>query len=373
MIRMRSTLLAWPLYYRKAEENRKGGSHEKLFDQQEPVLLLLAQKKDRKKAGPSGGQHHRKGHPHLWKGPYPLREIERREQPMKRSRPFAPIILALTLFTTGLLGCAHAPKIEPPTLSEEDKSQLGTIGVVSASFQPEFTSQKPMTKGNAAKAAAGAGARGCLRTGGSVLGAVPGGGDPFAGAVVAAVGLGIIVLTPVGAAVGGIVGAVRGVNEAAINDAESTLNLALNEIDLQKTLRDRVLSVAQEKTSYIFTPLDDKGPSFLNEEVSYLSRIQAGVETILELSVLQFGLSSTSDGPGINPPLTLFMAANVRVVRISDDKVLYNYAFRYENEEKKKFTKWAEKQGQPLKDELNRCLDSLANQIVTVVFGLQGT
>ena len=285
-----------------------------------------------------------------------------------------PVFVLISIFLIiGLLGCAHTPKVEPPTLSEEVKAKLGTIGVVSASFQPTFTSEKPMTKKKAAAASAGEGALGCLGVGVSILVAIPASGDPLAGLVVGAIGLGAIALTPVGAAVGGIVGAVRGVNETETDDAESVLNLSLNDFDIQRTLRDRLLSIAQKKTSYPFIPLDDKGPSFSGEEVNYRLGIPPEVVTILEVTVLQFGLSSFSDGPGINPPLSLFMMARVRVVQVSDDEVLYHFTFSSESKEKKKFTKWAENQGQPLKDGLDQCLDSLAGQIVTKIFGLPGT
>jgi hypothetical protein len=99
----------------------------------------------------------------------------------------------------------------------------------------------------------------------------------------------------------------------------------------------------------------------------------AEVETILEPSILQFGLSSLSDGPGINPPLSLFVMTRVRVVRVCDDKLLYAHTFHYESKEKRKFTKWAENEGQPLKDGFQQYLDSLPGEIVSTVFGLPGT
>jgi hypothetical protein len=291
------------------------------------------------------------------------------EKTMKPSSRLPAIILISIFLIMGQLGCAHTPKVEPPppTLAEEAKAELGTIGVVPASFLPAFTNEKPMTKEKAAATSARAGALGCLQVGASAL------QTTIPDMITFSVGLAAIALTPVGAAVGGIVGLVRGVNEAAINDAESVLNLALNDVDIQRSLRDRLLSIAQEKTPYLFVPLDDQGPSSPEEEVSYRSRIPAEVDTILEPSILQFGLSSFSDGPGINPPLSLFVMTRVRVVRVCDDKLLYAHTFHYESKEKRKFTKWAENEGQPLKDGLQRYFDSLPGEIVTTVFGLPGT
>jgi len=286
-----------------------------------------------------------------------------------------PVVVLIPIFLISLiigqLGCAHAPKAEPPTLSEEVKAQLGTIGAVSASFQPTFTSEKPMNKKEAATTSAEAGALGCLQVGVGALGAAPD-GDPMGAAAAVVIGLGAIALTPVGAAIGGIVGAVRGVNETETNEAESVLNRALVDFDIQRNLRDHILSVAQEKTSYPFIPFEDRRPGSLDEEVSYCLGMPPEVVTILEVTVLEFGLSSFSHGPGINPPLSLFMIAKVSMVRVSDDEELYQFTFRSESKEKKKFTKWAGIQGQPLKDGLEQCLDSLAGQIVTTVFGLQG-
>ena len=291
---------------------------------------------------------------------------------MKPSSRLAAIILISIFLIMGQLGCAHTPKVEPPppTLVEEAKAELGTIGVVTASFLPAFTNEKPMTKEKAAATSARAGALGCLQVGVGAFGVAASGGDPMGAAGIAAIGLAAIALTPVGAAIGGVVGLVRGVNEAAINDAESVLNLALNDVDIQRSLRDRLLSIAQEKTPYLFVPLDDQGPSFPEEEVSYRSRTPAEVDTILEPSILQFGLSSLSDGHGINPPLSLSITTRVRVVRVSDDQLLYTHTFNYESKERKKYTTWAENHGQSLKDGFQRYLDSLPEEIVTTVFGL---
>lgn len=290
---------------------------------------------------------------------------------MKPSSRLTAIILISIFLIMGQLGCAHTPKVEPPpTLAEEAKAELKTIGVVPASFLPEFTNERPMTKEKAAATSAKAGAHGCLAVGLGAFQVAGSGGDPMGAAAIAAIGLGAIVLTPVGAAVGGIVGLVRGVKEAAINDAESTLNLALNDVDIQRSLRDRLLSIAQEKTPYLFVPLDDQGPSSPEEEVSYRSRTPAEVNTILEPSILRFGLSSLSEGPGINPPLSLSITTRVRVVRVSDDQLLYTHTFNYESKEKKKYIQWAENHSQPLKDGFQRYLDSVPGEIVTTIFGL---
>jgi len=92
-----------------------------------------------------------------------------------------------------------------------------TIGVVSASFQPEVRFQKPMTKGDAALYGAGAGATFVAWSGSGCTG----------------IGCaGVLALIPVGAAIGGIVGAVKGVPSSRIKESEDALNSYLATVDL---------------------------------------------------------------------------------------------------------------------------------------------
>jgi len=248
--------------------------------------------------------------------------------------------------------CAHAPKHQTaPLLSEEQKAQLGTMGVVTANFQPEFTFREPMPKGQAAATGAMAGFAGCVLGGlysGNPLGAAAG-----------------VVISPVGALVGGVYGTIEGVTESKKKETASALNEVVMDFKIQEMMRDRFLAVARDKTTYPFILLDEKGPTVPDDEVNYHPISDKGVDTVVEISVLRYGLWAE---PGMNPPLSLFMTVTTKLKRVSDGVVVCNHTFRYEGLEKLKFTKWALDHGKPLRDGMDRSFESLSKEMVEKVF-----
>jgi hypothetical protein len=132
--------------------------------------------------------------------------------------------LAIVLLSFALLvipfGCGHIPKTATPS-SEQKELDLGTIGIVTASFPPEVKLQKPMGKAGGT----GAGALlGAAAVGGTILyvAAYTGGGILLlAYPPVTAVAAG---LTGAGALIGGVVGAVKGESSRKIKETKNTLN-----------------------------------------------------------------------------------------------------------------------------------------------------
>jgi hypothetical protein len=211
-----------------------------------------------------------------------------------------PAVLSL------LTSCATTPKIKSPP--EEFKANLGTIGVVSASFQPEVQLNKPMGKGDAAWHYAGKGAlfaaeaagRGCYGVGCA----------------------GFIVAMPLGALVGSIVGLAKGLPSNEIKQSEKTLKSHLDTVNFQETMRERFLTVARKETQSRLVPLEVEGPKTPNEELTYVSLSESGIDTVLEISVRKYEFSTVSQHRGINPYLYLSLVAGIKFIRVADGKVL---------------------------------------------------
>jgi hypothetical protein len=275
----------------------------------------------------------------------------------KSMKVILPIILIL------LFSCATTPKQQAPPPSEEFRANLGTIGVVSACFQPEVGFHKPMGKQAAALHGAGIGAASVLQAGAGCNGL---------GCA------GVIALLPVGAAVGGIVGAIKGISSSKIKESQDGLNGYLATVNFQETMRERFLSVAREETRFPFVLIELQGPNALDEEVTYGSLSDKGIDTVLEISVRKCDLRAVKYLPQggtnkrIDPDLRLLMAVGTRLVRITDGRVLWCHIFISEYESNLfRFSEWGANSAQPFRDELDRAFSYLATEIVKALSIIQ--
>ncbi len=263
------------------------------------------------------------------------------------------VMLAIVLSL--LLSCATIPRPQPPP-TEELRADLGRIGIVSASFQPEVRFQKPMSKGKAAAAGAARGAGTVLIAGQSCYGT---------GCVA------VLVLVPVGAAVGSIVGAVKGVPSTKVKETEDILNGYLATVNFQETMRGRLLmTVAKEQTQSPLLLPELQGPNALDEEVTYGPLSDKGIDTILEIGLRKCQL--WGEKGSINPPLHFLMAVGIRLIRTTDGSVLLsrNFVYDYQNIPLK-FCEWGVNNAEPFREELDRAFGYLAMEIVKVLSNIQ--
>ena len=266
---------------------------------------------------------------------------------MRKIKP-KPIIVwfSITLLTIQL-GCAHAPP------SEQVRAELGAIGVVSARFLPKVVVSTP-AKGQADGASRGAE----LAAEGMVLGGI-GTAGPFG------LLLGIM-LVPVAAPIGYVVGRSKAESAEKVDKTEAALTNVLTDLRIQETMRDHFLRVAREQTRHPFVVFEEQGPTTPDEELSYASLAGKGIDTVLEISVLNFGLR----GPwSINPPLTFFMTLRTRLIRTVDGEVVYVATQRHKGK-KLKFVNWATNDAQPLREDFDRCYKNLPEGIVNKLFFL---
>jgi hypothetical protein len=271
------------------------------------------------------------------------------------------IISILFVLLLSINGCAYVPHEITSPPAEQIKIDFGKICVVSARFQPETNFKKP--RGKIASAAAGAG------IGVLIVGEVVGGIvaiDPPSIILIAypPVAAGIGCAVGGAALIGGVVGAVQGESSKKIKETEKTLNHLVAELRIQETMREQFVSVFRKHTRDSFYLIQGKGPNAPDEEISYAFLTDEGIDTVLELSVLRFGLWGES---GLNPPLTFFMTVRAKVIRVKDSSIIYSHTFRYEGTYQK-FTDWASGNGQLFREEFKQCYPTLANDIVAKLF-----
>lgn len=270
-----------------------------------------------------------------------------------------PIVVSICIVSLGMqTGCAVLPHQLPPPPSDEIRARFGTIAVVSARFTPRPMLQLPAKGG---LAGAGRGAATWSATGGLVPFS-SGGGGGGAGAIL------VLAASVVGATLGGISGTVAGVvkSEPAekVRVSEAALNDALSVLNMQESLRDRIMKVARDQTREHVVILPDKGPAGAGEKVSYGSLADTGIDTVVEVAVTDIGVNGPWD---VNPPLNFIMKAQVRVVRTSVDQEYYAAEYEY-NRGERTFSGWAADNAVPFLMELDRAYQDIAEKVVEELF-----
>jgi hypothetical protein len=305
------------------------------------------------------------------------------------------IIGLCAVFILGQWGCAT----QPPALSEELQIQLGTIGVVSAQYTPAVEFELP------AKGWLGGARRGAVEGTKTFIVLIP------SGAVVAVGSFGLLCCT-LGAGAGhGLVGAlwaaallVKGTGymiigpfygaataeaPATVEEAETHLKESLTSMDIQESMRNKVVWAAKTQSNVDLRVLDGQGPESSSDLLTYFPLPEPQMDSVLELRVTRLWLSSskywmsplglTSDEAlgqvkpkpsqelQINPPLSLGMEVRGRLIRTADKVVLYDNTWKYEGGSRL-FTEWAANDAKLFAEEFERAYDGLAGQVVTSIF-----
>ena len=91
------------------------------------------------------------------------------------------------------------------------------------------------------------------------------------------------------------------------------------------------------------------------------------MDTVLQINVQGYG---TKAAWRPNPPIFLFLDANVRLLRSADNTVLYSRKAAWVSAGRP-LAEWAGSNGDPVREELGRGVQYLAERIVDVVFLLK--
>ncbi|MCK4846221.1 MAG: hypothetical protein KAS88_01015 [Deltaproteobacteria bacterium] len=287
--------------------------------------------------------------------------------------------ISLAILLLLQLGCGARHHTPPPT--EGVRRELGTIGIVSARFIPtiEF---KGYAKGRGSGALRG-GTFGALIVFGSTVQAM---------APLAMFGPGILIIPLALAVPGGLLGALVGFDASEsgkdVKAYEAAMKEAIAELRIQKRIRERTLTVAEQRTTHRFVFIEDAGPlaaprvspnvdlagspvtrtsplTTSDVKPDYTPLATRGIDTVFELSVLKFGLI---DGVfDVNPPLAVFMTLRVRLVSTKDNAVIYEDTFEYRGA-RYKLSVWAAESARLFETEIGRAYTALSEKVADDTF-----
>ena len=243
-------------------------------------------------------------------------------------------------------------RLLPPPPGEDIRLGLAKVALASGRFPPKFA----IVDGPAKGAGQGA-ARGALLGAAYTIG-----GGSLAGPI------GLVAstfLAPVGAVGGGIIGGVTAESAAKVEERVAAVGRNLSGLKIQDDLLHRVAATGREQTPGIFTVLEERGPRTPDERAEYRSLVADGLQTVLEISVVELALRGRA--AEIDPGLTLAMTVRTRLVRTADDAELYKHAVTYSGGRGRTLAEWLD-DAELLQAELDRATGIVAEKIVDEVF-----
>jgi len=271
--------------------------------------------------------------------------------------PLALMVLFCVVGLFGLAGCSHTPKIYkmPPERLEKIRSDLGAIGVSISSYPLKRKINKP------AKGIIGGAARGLVIGAATpmVIGAVsPVPGGTAIGALVA----------PYTAVAGIVYGVIKAAPAEDVEKAEKASDQAiarLQEMNLRHSFVAEVVKLGMERTGLKFVALSGMGPRDPNEVIRYDQMDIPGIDYILELRAESAGLRGLYS---IDPPSSAFIEVSARLIQKHNNEVVISESFVCASEVERKYTEWAQNEGQLFVDEFICCLPELSEKIVDDFF-----
>jgi hypothetical protein len=275
---------------------------------------------------------------------------------MKRNVYFSLTYLALVAVILGVTGCSHTPEIYtmPPEELERVRSNIGNVGVVAAPHRAERKFRMP--------------AKGVV--GGAGRGLVVGAALPVAAGAASPIPFGTIIgllFVPITAPVGMVYGAVKAVPAEEVEMAEVAIDQAADRLevfDARGLFQDEIVRLGSERTGLKFIALAGIGPKDPEEVAAYDQLDIPGIDTVLELRLEEGGLWGLYT---INPSSSAFLEIRVRLIRKNDNAILLEDTVNCHSEERR-YTEWAENQGQDFYDDMISCIPLLAEKVVDDFF-----
>jgi hypothetical protein len=183
---------------------------------------------------------------------------------------------------------------------------------------------------------------------------------------------------PLGALAGGIHGAMSGISARKMNDALPAITNALAEVQFPSRFEPLVLALIREKlpgaillTNQLPNETSFPLPSLMETVFPLPPELQAlkkswsdvrafeGTDVGVVLRVVNWGLSGRA---GHDPPLSVSLVLKGTLIRVQERVRGRSFYASYESA-KQPFVSWAANGGKPLRDELWRGVESIANQI----------
>jgi hypothetical protein len=271
--------------------------------------------------------------------------------PRARRRPLAAVLAVVVALQSGCAG----PVVQRPP----DLAAIGRVVVVADANPPQllFTG---FARSGAEGAVKGAGATFADCAGGMAGAGSCGGGGWACGAAY------LILLAACGVAsvVGGIAGAATAPDADTAQAAVSRLSAAAVPDALQDTLRDNVVAIAKSRG----TPLATVAPAAARVPAGaeWLGPLaERGIDAVLIVALTQVGTA----GRGVGGPLALRIDADARLVRTSNQTLLFSSVYSYLDGQRT-LAEWSAKAGAPFASRLAAGVQRLASRIHSDVFML---
>jgi hypothetical protein len=228
------------------------------------------------------------------------------------------------VLVSALAACQTAGTARGPRIAFDAEPNLGTVAFVALPVQPEVELKGFVAgKGSGALGAAGSTFMGCLGTGGS-HGGCSGGGSLGAAVCGAAVLLWLGVCT-VATGASAIVGAGLADSATSVQANVTTISANLDGAKIQQGLRDQVVKAAAEAGSVPIATVSADEVARAAAAKNYAALAAAGIDNVFQISVTKIG----TIGTGFDPPLTLYMLAQVHIVNTRDNsqRVVSNHSY----------------------------------------------
>ncbi len=196
---------------------------------------------------------------------------------------------------------------------------------------------------------------------GGAVGAVGG----FTGGAVAGAAASIpapplaILLVPLSALAGGTAGLVTGIATGVpggeLKQADIAITQEFSSVNADDELEKGILERATQNGRAI--------PSFRGA-VDYKELAAKGTDTIIELSVVEWGLKGDS---AFNPPTSFVMKVKARATSTADGAVILEDAFDCESLERP-FVYWASDGAKPVYEEARNCSEAIGRNMARALF-----
>jgi hypothetical protein len=169
---------------------------------------------------------------------------------------------------------------------------------------------------------------------------------------------------PLGAVVGGVVGAIKARPPDHVERDKATLITAMSQAQVPDSIRDEVVRLGLERTGLALVPLARQEPETGDRDV----------DTVMDIIVRRMGLErrSISDKwasgwSDLDPDFDLRVAVDVELLRAKGGEVLSSKSFE-ELGAARKFSDWAAGDGRAFREGLEEASSHLAIQIADHFF-----
>jgi hypothetical protein len=234
-------------------------------------------------------------------------------------------------------GCSTIGQTSLPP-SEQTRQQFGVVGVRVIGDSPKYDFDTPV-RGRSAGAAQGAG-RGAFQGVDTALQT----GDGLSAAIA------LVVLVPLGIIVGGIEGANAAVPEEQAKRIDATIASVFSDVPIAPEVRHGLTQALDERVRQPFKMLTDES--------------NGNVDTILEVSVHRAGLAG---GKGSNPILTVFVEAEIKLVRTSDETIIHEDKLLKQSGART-LVEWTKNDAASLRRSLKMTYQHVGEEVVEEVF-----